>query len=42
MTLLLAGRRILAVEDEMLVLMNIEMALKDFGRQRYRGARAAR
>lgn len=31
MTLLLAGRRILAVEDEMLVLMNIEMALKDFG-----------
>ncbi|MEG3175424.1 response regulator [Sphingomonas sp. RB3P16] len=31
MTDLLTGRRILAVEDEMLVLMNIETALKDFG-----------
>jgi CheY-like chemotaxis protein len=28
---LLAGRRILAVEDEMLILMNLEIALKDFG-----------
>lgn len=28
---LLTGRRILAVEDEMLVLMNIETALQDFG-----------
>lgn len=31
MTSLLAGRRILVVEDEMLVLMNIEMALEDLG-----------
>uniref|UniRef100_UPI0035CC8A41 response regulator n=1 Tax=uncultured Sphingomonas sp. TaxID=158754 RepID=UPI0035CC8A41 len=31
MTGLLAGCRILAVEDEMLVLMNIEAALEDFG-----------
>jgi len=31
MTALLAGRRILAVEDEMLVLMNIETSLEDFG-----------
>lgn len=31
MTGLLAGRRMLVVEDEMLVLMNIEMALEDFG-----------
>ena len=31
MTGLLAGRRILVVEDEMLVLMNIEMALEDLG-----------
>jgi CheY-like chemotaxis protein len=31
MTGLLAGRRILVVEDEMLVLMNIELALSDFG-----------
>jgi CheY-like chemotaxis protein len=31
MTGLLAGRRILVVEDEMLVLMQIEMALEDFG-----------
>lgn len=28
---LLSGRRILIVEDEMLVLMNIEMALEDLG-----------
>lgn len=28
---LLTGRRILVVEDEMLVLMNIEMALEDLG-----------
>ena len=28
---MLAGRRILVVEDEMLVLMNIEMALEDLG-----------
>jgi CheY-like chemotaxis protein len=28
---LLAGRRILVVEDEMLVLMNVEMALEDLG-----------
>ncbi|RZM23574.1 MAG: response regulator [Sphingomonas sp.] len=31
MTALLAGRRILVVEDEMLVLMQIEMALEDLG-----------
>jgi CheY-like chemotaxis protein len=31
MTDLLMGRRILVVEDEMLVLMNIEMALEDLG-----------
>lgn len=31
MTGLLTGRRVLAVEDEMLVLMNIETALGDFG-----------
>lgn len=31
MTGLLTGRRILVVEDEMLVLMNIEMALEDLG-----------
>ncbi len=31
MTGLLAGRRILVVEDEMLVLMNIELALQDLG-----------
>jgi CheY-like chemotaxis protein len=31
MTGLLAGRRILVVEDEMLVLMQIEMALEDLG-----------
>ena len=31
MTSLLAGRRILVVEDEMLVLMNIELALRDLG-----------
>ena len=31
MTALLAGRRILVVEDEMLVLMNIEMALEELG-----------
>ena len=31
MTGLLSGRRILVVEDEMLVLMNIEMALGDLG-----------
>ena len=31
MTGLLAGRRILVVEDEMLVLMSIEMALEDLG-----------
>ena len=31
MTDLLAGRRMLVVEDEMLVLMNIEMALEDLG-----------
>lgn len=31
MTGLLTGRRILAVEDEMLILMNIETALEDFG-----------
>lgn len=31
MTHILTGRRILAVEDEMLVLMHIEMALEDFG-----------
>jgi CheY-like chemotaxis protein len=31
MTGLLAGRRILVVEDEMLVLMNIEMMLADLG-----------
>jgi CheY-like chemotaxis protein len=31
MTGILAGRRILVVEDEMLVLMNIERALTDFG-----------
>lgn len=31
MTALLKGRRILIVEDEMLVLMNIEMALEDLG-----------
>lgn len=31
MTALLAGRRILVVEDEMLVLMNVEMMLEDLG-----------
>ncbi|TPG42603.1 response regulator [Sphingomonas koreensis] len=31
MTGLLTGRRILVVEDEMLVMMNIEMALGDLG-----------
>ena len=31
MTGLLAGRRILVVEDEMLVLMNVEMMLEDLG-----------
>ncbi|WP_174285336.1 hypothetical protein [Sphingomonas bacterium] len=31
MTGLLAGRRMLVVEDEMLVLMNIEMALEELG-----------
>lgn len=31
MTGLLAGRRMLVVEDEMLVLMNIEMAFEDLG-----------
>jgi CheY-like chemotaxis protein len=31
MTGFLAGRRILVVEDEMLVLMNIELALSDLG-----------
>ena len=31
MTAILTGRRILVVEDEMLVLMNIEMALEDLG-----------
>lgn len=31
MTDLLAGRRILVVEDEMLVLMNVEMELEDLG-----------
>lgn len=31
MTSLLSGRRILVVEDEMLVLMNIEMSLEDLG-----------
>ncbi|WP_375403017.1 response regulator [uncultured Sphingomonas sp.] len=31
MTGLLAGRRVLVVEDEMLVLMNIEMAFQDLG-----------
>jgi CheY-like chemotaxis protein len=31
MTALLTGRRILVVEDEMLVLMNMEMALEDLG-----------
>lgn len=31
MTGILAGRRILVVEDEMLVLMNIETALEDLG-----------
>lgn len=31
MTGILAGRRILIVEDEMLILMNIEMALEDLG-----------
>lgn len=31
MTGLLAGRRMLVVEDEMLVLMNIEMELEDLG-----------
>lgn len=31
MTGFLAGRRMLIVEDEMLVLMNIEMALEDLG-----------
>lgn len=31
MTGLLAGRRILVVEDEMLVMMNVEMMLEDLG-----------
>lgn len=31
MTGLLSGRRILVVEDEMLILMNIEMTLEDLG-----------
>ncbi len=31
MTGILTGRRILVVEDEMLILMNIEMALEDLG-----------
>lgn len=31
MTGLLTGRRILVVEDEMLVLMNVEMVLEDLG-----------
>ncbi len=31
MTGMLTGRRMLVVEDEMLVLMNIEMALEDLG-----------
>ena len=31
MTGILTGRRMLVVEDEMLVLMNIEMALEDLG-----------
>ena len=31
MTGLLTGRRVLVVEDEMLILMNVEMALEDLG-----------
>lgn len=38
MTELLEGRRILVVEDEMLVLMNIEMALDDLGCSTIRAA----